>query len=97
MTWLTALVAVLASYRIAHAIAREEGPFSVFAIIRGRLDPNQATWLGRGISCAACVSVWTSLVMVLAILYLPIEIMTPIAFWLAVAGGALILNKVMSK
>ena len=97
MTWLTALVAVLASYRVAHAIAREEGPFSVFAVIRGRLDPNQETWVGRGISCAACVSVWTSLVMVLAILYLPEVIMIPLVFWLAVAGGGLILNKVMSK
>lgn len=97
MTWLTFLVAILAAYRLAHMIAREEGPFSVFANIRGRLDPNQATWLGRGISCAACVSVWTSLLMVLAILYLPAAVMIPIAFWLAVAGGGLILNKVMSK
>ena len=97
MTWLTTLVAVLAAYRLAHMIAREEGPFSVFAWIRGKLDPNQATWIGRGLNCAACVSVWTSLVMVLAILYLPEVIMIPIAFWLAVAGGGLILNKVMSK
>lgn len=97
MTWFTALVAVLASYRIAHAIAREEGPRSVFANIRGRLDPNQETWLGRGITCAACVSVWTSLVIVLMILYLPEVVTAPIMFWLAVAGGGLILNKVMSK
>lgn len=97
MTWFTALVAILASYRVAHAIAREEGPFSVFANLRGRLDPNQATWLGRGITCAACVSVWTSLVVVLMILYLPEALTIPLMFWLGVAGGALILNKVMSK
>lgn len=97
MTWLTFLVAILAAYRIAHMVAREEGPFSVFAWIRGKLDPNQSSWVGRGLNCAACVSVWTSLVVVLAILYLPETLMIPLAFWLAVAGGGLILNKVMSK
>lgn len=97
MTWFTALIAVLASYRVAHAIAREEGPWSVFANIRGRFDPNQETWVGRGLTCAACVSVWTSLIVVLMILYLPEALMIPLMFWLAVAGGCLILNKVMSK
>lgn len=97
MTWLTFLVSILAAYRIAHAIAREEGPWSVFARIRGRLDPNQATWLGRGITCAACVSVWTSLAVVLMVLYLPEAITVPLMFWLAAAGAALILNKAMSQ
>lgn len=97
MTWLTALIATLAAYRLAHMIAREEGPFSVFASIRGRFDPNQETWIGRGLNCAACVSVWTALIVVLMILYLPEALMIPLMFWLAVAGGGLILNKVMSK
>lgn len=96
MTWLTFLVALMAAYRLAFMISREEGPFSVFASIRGRLDPNQQTWIGRGLNCAACVSVWTSLLMVLAILYLPESVMIPIAFWLAAACGALMINKVMN-
>lgn len=97
MTWFTFLVAILAAYRLAYALAREEGPFSVFASLRGHLDPNQTRWIGRGLNCAACVSFWTSLLVVLAILYLPAEIVTPFVFWFAVACGALVLNKVMSQ
>jgi hypothetical protein len=97
MTLFTFFIAFMAAYRLAHMLAREEGPFSVFASLRGHIDPNQATWIGRGLNCAACISVWTSLVIVLGVLYLPAEVVTPLVFWLAVACGGLILNKVMSK
>lgn len=97
MTWFTALIAVLASFRLAYMISHEEGPFSIFSTIRGRIDPNQQTWIGRGLNCGACVSVWTSLIVVLAILYLPAEITTPIVFWLAVACGALLINRWVNK
>jgi hypothetical protein len=97
MTLFMFIVVLMAAYRLAHMIAREEGPFSMFASLRGRIDSNQATWIGRGLNCAACISVWTSLIVVLAVLYLPAEIVTPLVFWLAVACGGLILNKVMSK
>ena len=97
MTALTFIVAILAAYRLAVMISREEGPWSVFANIRGRFDPNQATWIGRGLNCAACVSVWTALIVVLAILYLPEIIVTPIALWLAVACGAMLINRWSSQ
>lgn len=97
MSALTFIVAILASFRVAYAITREEGPFSVFATVRGRIDPDQRTWVGRGLNCAACVSVWTSLLFVLAILYLPVDVTTPIVFWLAVACGALLINRWVSK
>lgn len=93
MTALTFIVAILAAYRLAVMVAKEEGPWSVFSNIRGHLDPNQATWIGRGLNCAACVSVWTALIVVLAILYLPEIIVTPIALWLAVACGAMLINR----
>lgn len=93
MTPFTFIVAILAAYRVAVLIAREEGPFSMFATIRGKVDPNQTSWLGRGLNCAACVSFWTSLLVVLAVLYLPAEIVTPLIFWLAVACGALLINR----
>ena len=97
MTALTFVVAIMAAFRLAYAVAREEGPFSVFASLRGRVDPNQEMWIGRGLNCGACISVWTSLFVVLAILYLPAEIVTPFVFWFAVACGALVLNKVVNR
>ena len=97
MTPFTFLVAILAAFRLAYAISKEEGPLGVFASLRGHLDPNQRTWIGRGLNCGACVSVWTSLLIVLAILYLPAEVTTPIVFWLAVACGALLINRWVNK
>lgn len=97
MTPFTALIAALAAFRLAYLLVKEEGPFSVFAVIRGRIDPNQERWTGRGLNCILCVSVWTSLLVVLAILYLPVEVVTPLVFWLAVACGALLLNKWVNK
>lgn len=97
MTPFTFILAVMAAYRVATMLVKEEGPFSMFATIRGRIDPNQEKWTGRGLNCVLCVSVWTSLLVVLAILYLPVEVINVIVFWLAVACGALLLNKWVNK
>jgi len=82
-------LAILAVYRIAHMIAREDGPFDVLARIRGRIDPEQKTWVGRGINCVLCLSFWLSLV-VFALGGSWLE-------WLAVAGGVLVLYKATYK
>ncbi len=52
------VIAALAVYRISHLLALEEGPFEAFATLRGRFDPDQRTWLGRGLNCPLCVSYW---------------------------------------
>lgn len=53
----------LASFRLARMLALEEGPGGVFDRVRGRCDPQQTTWLGRGLNCPLCVGFWTSLLM----------------------------------
>lgn len=65
MRALELLIASLAVYRISRMIADEEGPFSVFTWLRGRFKPD--TWIGRGLECIMCVSVWIAL---------------PVALWL---------------
>ena len=84
MTVLQLILAILAVYRVAHMIAKEDGPFDVLSRIRGRIDPEQKGWVGRGINCAACLSFWLSLV-VFALGGSWLE-------WLAVAGGVLIIH-----
>ena len=56
---MTFALAALAVYRLSRMIADEEGPFSVFTTLRGRFAPD--TWIGRGLECIMCVSVWVSL------------------------------------
>lgn len=61
MDWLTFLIYGLATYRAALMVATEEGPFEVFTWLRGKLDPNELTWLGRGMNCPYCISFWAGL------------------------------------
>jgi hypothetical protein len=89
MTALAFVVAVLATYRVSYLIAQEEGPFGIMAWLRGKIDPNQATWLGRGVRCVACVSVWIALIAALLIGATWGE-------WLAIAGGVLVIHKAVN-
>lgn len=56
---LTFALAALAVYRLSRMITDEEGPFSVFTKLRGRFKPED--WIGRGLECIMCVSVWVAL------------------------------------
>jgi hypothetical protein len=53
------VIAGLAVYAAARSIASEEGPFSSF--LRLRDWAGQASWWGRGLHCAACLSFWGGL------------------------------------
>lgn len=54
----TFLIAALATWRLAYLVVHDEGPFSLMTKLRGRLDPDQRTWIGRGVNCMVCVSFW---------------------------------------
>lgn len=85
-------LAILATYRLTAALVREEGPGGVFLKLRGRLDPDQKTWIGRGINCVFCVSFWLALVAALFVSVLGYA--DPWAWpltWLGIAGGCALL------
>jgi len=83
----------LAVYRVSHMIAGEDGPFLVFAKLRGALYERFAhiarwSWLYEGAACVLCLSFWFSFIGAL---------ITPGLFlldWLGIAGAALIIHKV---
>ncbi len=86
------LVASLAVYRLSRMLSDEEGPFMVFTWLRG-LAPT-TTWLGRGLECILCWSVWVSLpvtVLITVLGYADIWIW-PLT-WLALSGVTVILRK----
>ena len=84
------LLAILATYRVARMLAIEEGPLGLFAGIRERIDPQQATWVGRGINCPLCVGFYTAFAAVLLLPYPDWQ--TFILQWLAIAGGAVLIH-----
>lgn len=88
--WLLIVLAILAAYRVAHMLALEEGPLSIFAEIRARLDPEQKTWLGRGVSCPLCIGFWVA--GAIALVLIPAANWQGLLLnWLAIAGGQTVL------
>lgn len=84
------LLATFAAYRVSYLVVRDEGPFGVFASVRGRIDANQRTWIGRGLNCLVCVSFWMTLIAALLLQASVLE-------WLAMAGLILLWREVMSR
>jgi hypothetical protein len=66
----TFLIAALAVWRLAYLVVYDEGPFGLALKLRGRIDPDQATWIGRGINCMVCVSFWLAW-LILGVLFVP--------------------------
>ncbi len=90
MNALMLVIVTLAVYRVSVLIAQDEGPFSVLEIARSHIDPNQSTWLGRGVRCVGCVSFWVALVAILIL-----DVPDGVWAWLAVAGGALLIHRLV--
>ena len=90
VTALTFVIAALATFRISVALAEEEGPFGIFRAWRGALDPDQTTWLGRGVNCVFCVSFWVALPF--AVLIEPDLWRVPLV-WFALAGAVVLIRR----
>lgn len=84
------ILATFAAYRVAYMIVRDEGPLGAFAWLRGRVDPNQRTWIGRGLNCLMCVSFWVTLAVSLLLGAAWFE-------WLAMAGVIVVWREVITR
>jgi len=92
MTALWFVVGVLATYRVARMIALEDGPFDIFSTLRERVS--QKTWVGRGLHCVLCISVWLAF---LSALLLPLTSWKEyILISLALSGGVVVVHKVVA-
>lgn len=89
MPYLFALY-VMAVYFVAYSIARLDGPFDLFSWLRGHIDPNQRTWIGRGLNCPICLSFWIAMIGALMIGATWLE-------WLACCGVIIPINKWVMK
>jgi len=84
---LTVLLASLAVYRLSRMLTDEEGPFMVFTALRGIAKTD--TWIGRGLECIMCMSVWVALPIALWIDWSWDWWLT----WLALSGVTVLLRK----
>lgn len=94
-SWFGFVVAVFAVWRVAHLVAREDGPFDV--VLRLRRRAGNGPW-GRLMDCPYCMSLW---------LALPAAAwLTPrshagafdaVLLWLAISGAACCLERVAAR
>jgi Protein of unknown function (DUF1360) len=85
--WFRLTVAVLATWRVAHLIAHEDGPFDLIVWLRRRAGMSV---VGRLMDCPYCLSLW--LAAPLAVL-LAGSASAWVVAWLAISGGASLLER----
>jgi hypothetical protein len=76
------VVAVLATWRVAHLVAREDGPFDVIVRTRSRAGDGG---IGRLMDCPHCLGLWIAMPMAAGLARTPGQW---VLLWLGIAGGA---------
>lgn len=85
------LLGALATWRLAHLLAAEDGPGDVVVRLRRRAGEG---WAGRLMDCFYCLSVWTAAPVTAAIARRPRE--APL-IWLALSGAACLLERATTE
>ena len=88
--WFRFALAVLATWRLAHLVAREDGPFDL--IVRARARAGHGA-IGRLMDCPYCLSLWMAAPWAFWLASGPVDLL---ALWLAVSGGASLLERATS-
>jgi len=81
-------VGALATWRVTHLLAEEDGPADAVVRLRARLGTGR---LGQLMDCFACTSVWVAAPVSLAVARRPRDL--PVT-WLALSGAACLLERV---
>ena len=82
------VLAVLATWRVTHLLANEDGPADVIFRLRRRLGEGM---IGSLMDCFNCLSLWIAAPLALFVSVAPL---TWAVSWLALSGGACLLERV---
>jgi Protein of unknown function (DUF1360) len=85
--WRRFALATLATWRVTHLLAREDGPAGAIVSLRARAGSGP---LGDLMDCFYCLSVWVAAPFGLTVARRPREV--PLA-WLALSGAACLLER----
>jgi hypothetical protein len=86
--WFRLALGLLATWRIAHLLTLEDGPWDLLVRLRGAMGNGN---LGRLVDCFHCVSLWVALPLALAVGRNPLEWALA---WLGLSGGACLLERI---
>ena len=85
--WARLVVAVLATWRVTYLLANEDGPADIIVRFRKLLGQSLA---GQLMDCFNCLSLWIAALAALFVSQRPLEWLMS---WLAVSGGACLLER----
>jgi hypothetical protein len=85
--WLRLVLAVLATWRVTHLLANEDGPADVIVRFRALLG---RSIFGQLMDCFNCLSLWIAAP---AALFVSRRLVEWIFCWLALSGGACLLQR----
>lgn len=85
--WIRLVLAVLATWRVTHLLASEDGPADLIARFRARLGQGVA---GKLMDCFNCLSLWIAGPAALFVSQKPLEWLFT---WLALSGAACLLER----
>jgi hypothetical protein len=80
------VLAILATWRVTHLLANEDGPADVIFRLRRRLGDG---FIGGLMDCFNCMSIWVAAPLAL---FVSSDPLTWIVSWLALSGGACLLE-----
>ena len=80
-------VAALATWRVTHLLAHEDGPGDAIVHVRARLGES---WAGELMDCFQCMSLWVAAPLALSAARRPRE---AAPLWLALSGAACLLER----
>jgi hypothetical protein len=81
------VLAVLATWRVTHLLASEDGPAAIIARLRERLGHGP---LGKLMDCFKCLSLWIAAPMALLVAE---NLLDWLLCWLALSGAACLLQR----
>jgi len=85
--WIRFILAVLATWRVTHLLANEDGPADAIVKFRALLGQSLA---GKIMDCFNCLSLWIAALAALFVIRQPIDWLF---VWLAVSGAACLLQR----
>ncbi len=89
--WAMLVVAILATWRLTHLLAREDGPADLVVRLRSRLG---AGWLGRAMDCFNCASLWVAAPVAW---WLGTSTADRVVLWLALSGAVCLLERARAE
>lgn len=90
--WFRFVLAVLATWRVTHLLAREDGPADLIVRLRAALGES---WPGQLLDCFYCLSLWIAAPMAFFVLRIsiPRDPLEWLLAWLAISGAACLVER----